>query len=223
MGIYDICIIVIVAHRHVYHSLAANEAPRFNIEFIGGVNVAIRTKVLLSALISLMFALFCTIVVVREYLVTYLHNEEMNSALQNLTRAASIIQREETALESIQLDWSQWDDAYQFIKDRNTNFIKVNIQEEALEALKLNFMMFADSEYNVAAIVETGKEIPRLSRLLAVVDSFDVMTHDRVYKKAMDIESAIRELKDCSGTQFDPEMVEAFVETINKDSLVEAM
>ncbi|MCX7772350.1 MAG: diguanylate cyclase, partial [Clostridia bacterium] len=59
-----------------------------------------------------------------------------------------------------------------------------------------------------------GKDIPKLSRLLAIVDSFDVMTHDRHYQKAVSIDKAVQELKDCSGKQFDPEMVESFLKLI---------
>ena len=59
-----------------------------------------------------------------------------------------------------------------------------------------------------------GNEIPKLSRLLSIVDSFDVMTHDRVYKEAMSLEDAVHELRSCSGNQFDPEMVEAFLKLL---------
>lgn len=61
-----------------------------------------------------------------------------------------------------------------------------------------------------------GDEIPLLSRILAIVDSFDVMTNDRPYKKAMTVEDAIVELKKCSGTQFDPELVGIFIEAIGR-------
>ena len=61
-----------------------------------------------------------------------------------------------------------------------------------------------------------GEEIPLLSRILAIVDSFDVMTHDRPYKKAMTVQEAITELKKCSGTQFDPNLVEVFIQAIQK-------
>ncbi len=55
-------------------------------------------------------------------------------------------------------------------------------------------------------------EIPLLSRVIAVIDVYDVMTHDRVYKKAVSHEAAINELIKCSGTQFDPVIVNKFVE-----------
>lgn len=62
-----------------------------------------------------------------------------------------------------------------------------------------------------------GKEIPKLSRLLTIVDSFDVMTHTRHYKEAMTIQDAVSEIKNCSGKQFDPEMVEQFLTILQED------
>ena len=57
-----------------------------------------------------------------------------------------------------------------------------------------------------------GQDIPLLSRIISVVDCYDVMTHKRVYKEARPHEEAIAELKRCAGTQFDPGIVELFVE-----------
>ncbi|MEG0295257.1 MAG: diguanylate cyclase [Clostridium sp.] len=56
-----------------------------------------------------------------------------------------------------------------------------------------------------------GEEIPLLARIITVCDSYDVMTNDRVYKKAMSKEKAFDELRRCSGTQFDPNIVELFI------------
>ena len=63
-----------------------------------------------------------------------------------------------------------------------------------------------------------GRDIPRLSRILAIVDSYDVMTHSRHYKEAMSKESAVLEIKSCSGKQFDPEMVEQFLTILREDA-----
>lgn len=59
-------------------------------------------------------------------------------------------------------------------------------------------------------------EIPFLARILAVADTFDSMTSDRPYRPKVSKEDAISELEKYSGTQFDPEVVEAFSNTITK-------
>ena len=56
-----------------------------------------------------------------------------------------------------------------------------------------------------------GKDIPILAKIVAVADTYDAMTTDRPYRKAMDKKIAIGELKRCSGTQLDGEVVEAFI------------
>jgi len=56
-----------------------------------------------------------------------------------------------------------------------------------------------------------GEEIQFLARILAVADSFDAMTSDRVYRKARVMEDALCELKQCAGSQFDPFIVDAFL------------
>ncbi len=55
-----------------------------------------------------------------------------------------------------------------------------------------------------------GEDIPTLSRILAVADTFDAMTSNRPYRQAMDGEEALKEVVKNAGTQFDPAAVEAF-------------
>jgi diguanylate cyclase (GGDEF)-like protein len=60
----------------------------------------------------------------------------------------------------------------------------------------------------------SGADIPLLSRILSIADSYDAMTQDRVYRKAVGKEDAIAELRCNAGTQFDPELVEIFIKCI---------
>ncbi len=53
-----------------------------------------------------------------------------------------------------------------------------------------------------------GNEICIFARIMCVADAFDAMTSDRPYRKGMDMESALKEIKRCSGTQFDPEIAD---------------
>ncbi|SCY33116.1 sensor domain-containing diguanylate cyclase/phosphohydrolase [Alkaliphilus peptidifermentans] len=57
-----------------------------------------------------------------------------------------------------------------------------------------------------------GNEIPLLSRIIAIIDAYDVMTHSRPYKKPISHEEAIEEIVKCSGSQFDPEIAKIFVD-----------
>lgn len=63
-----------------------------------------------------------------------------------------------------------------------------------------------------------GGDIPLLSRILAVADAFDAMTSDRSYRKAYSLEKAVEELKGNSGSQFDPQIVEIFIEMLREYS-----
>ncbi len=56
-----------------------------------------------------------------------------------------------------------------------------------------------------------GGSIPYLARIISIVDSYDVMTHGRPYKAAISPREALGEIKDCSGGQFDPQLVECFL------------
>ena len=56
-----------------------------------------------------------------------------------------------------------------------------------------------------------GTEIPRMARIIAVADAFDAMVSDRPYRGARSNAYAFQEIVDHRGTQFDPEVVDAFV------------
>ena len=61
-----------------------------------------------------------------------------------------------------------------------------------------------------------GEGIPLGSRVIFVCDAFDAMTSDRPYRRAMPHDAARRELRDHRGTQFDPRMVDAFLDVIGR-------
>ncbi len=65
------------------------------------------------------------------------------------------------------------------------------------------------------------KEIPTLSRIISIVDAFDVMTHDRPYRQRITAVEAIRELNACSGAHFDPELLKVCIEVFEEDLAIE--
>lgn len=58
-----------------------------------------------------------------------------------------------------------------------------------------------------------GEAIPFASRIVAVCDAFSAMTTDRPYRAALPEDEALYELQRCAGSQFDPAVVEAFIES----------
>ena len=60
-----------------------------------------------------------------------------------------------------------------------------------------------------------GESIPIVSRIMSIADAYDAMTNERTYKKAMSKDAAIEEFKRCAGTQFDPVLVNKFIEIIS--------
>ncbi len=63
-----------------------------------------------------------------------------------------------------------------------------------------------------------GDGLPLMARILAVADSFDAMTTDRPYRKAFKEGEAIAQLEKYAGSQFDPQVVQAFLQSYNKGS-----
>ena len=61
-----------------------------------------------------------------------------------------------------------------------------------------------------------GDQIPFMGRLLAVADAFSAMTTDRPYRKGLDLDTALEEIRANIGTQFDPEMANAFLLAVEK-------
>ncbi|HOO74742.1 MAG TPA: HD domain-containing phosphohydrolase, partial [Tepiditoga sp.] len=59
-----------------------------------------------------------------------------------------------------------------------------------------------------------NNEIPLESRIMTIADSWDAMTRDRIYRKALSKEEAIEELVKNKGVQFDPDLVEIFINIV---------
>lgn len=62
-----------------------------------------------------------------------------------------------------------------------------------------------------------GQDIPLMARIIAVADAYEAMTADRPYRRAKGPEEAVREILDLSGTQFDRQVVQAFLRAWRKD------
>lgn len=64
-----------------------------------------------------------------------------------------------------------------------------------------------------------GENIPLLARIVSVVDTFDAMTTNRPYRKALTIEESLVEIDRCSGSQFDPDIAAKFIKMVRRDGI----
>ena len=64
-----------------------------------------------------------------------------------------------------------------------------------------------------------GEEIPIEARIIGIADAFDAMTANRVYRKQLEIDYVINEFKRCSGTQFDPKLVNILLSLIDDGTI----
>ncbi len=60
-----------------------------------------------------------------------------------------------------------------------------------------------------------GNDVPLIARIIAVADTYDAMTSDRAYRKALHHDIAISEIHRCGGTQFDPELAHGFLQSLD--------
>jgi len=85
--------------------------------------------------------------------------------------------------------------------------------EDVREGVKYHHERFDGSGYPEGL---KGNEIPTFARIIAVADTFDAMTSNRTYRKALPFEVALNEISKGKGTQFDPEIVNAFLKVSYK-------
>lgn len=85
--------------------------------------------------------------------------------------------------------------------------------DEAVEAVASHHERFDGAGYPRGL---RGEEIPRLGRMLAIVDAYSAMVHDRPYRKGLQPAQAVAELRRHAGRQFDPDLIDAFLRAIGQ-------
>ncbi len=92
------------------------------------------------------------------------------------------------------------------------------VQEMKLEHDIAELVLFHHENYDGSGYPYglSGEKIPLLARILAIVDSYDVMVNDQLYKGAVTEDKALEELHRYAGTQFDPVLVQKFEECLKE-------
>ncbi len=93
--------------------------------------------------------------------------------------------------------------------DSGANIVRPVVNSNVVELIEHHHDHFDGTGLNQK---NKGSEIPLGARIIAVADAFDAMTSNRPYRLAMTAIEAVAEIKRCTGTQFDPDIVEAFLQ-----------
>lgn len=99
-------------------------------------------------------------------------------------------------------------DEYALMKEHSNTGYEILSQLDGYEDIS-KIIRHHHEKYNGSGYPDRlkSKEIPKLSRIMTISDSFDAMTTNRVYKPRMKIKDAIKELEKGAGTHFDPEII----------------
>ena len=114
------------------------------------------------------------------------------------------------------LDESDWSIMKRHPEHGQRILSKLSFLSETLPLVLYHHMRFDKKGYPVK---EKNIKIPLTARILTVADAFDAMTSDRSYRPRLSVKQALKELEECSGTQFDPDVIRAFkgiAESINE-------
>ena len=109
------------------------------------------------------------------------------------------------------------DEEYEEIKNHSEYGYEIlediNLMKEDIDIILHHHERFDGKGYPQGL---TGKEIPKGARILSICDAFDVMTTGRCYKRALTKKEVIKEIKKCSGNQFDPDIVKTMIDLIKQ-------
>ncbi len=108
--------------------------------------MSIRRKLLLIHIV-IFFSLLLTQFVTSRYLTLQQFSQvEVDDVKENTNRGLNAISNEVKSLNEKLYDWSAWDDSYQFMADHNQQFIDANLVEQGLAGLRINFMLFINTD-----------------------------------------------------------------------------
>jgi HD-GYP domain-containing protein (c-di-GMP phosphodiesterase class II) len=165
--------------------------------------------------------------------ITYAHSERVKTwtvmiakemklsskQIHELSQAASWhdIGKLEIPNEIINKDGKLTDEEYEIVKTHpeiGYNLVKdMHFFKDYLPVIRYHHERIDGKGYPLGL---KGNEISLHARIMCVADAFDAMTSMRSYKQGMTMKEAVEEMRSCTGTQFDPKVVETFVQALVK-------
>ena len=122
---------------------------------------------------------------------TFSHNMQLSNFLEleqagtldNVGRVQNAVSTQQEYLDYIVQDWACWNDTYQFIEDRNQQYIDVNLQNQTLAGINVDIMLFVNDSgsliYAKSIDVNTAMEKPVPEELLKMVEDGTLLTKSK--------------------------------------------
>jgi diguanylate cyclase (GGDEF)-like protein len=124
----------------------------------GGDGMSIKYKTLLMGIISVTTVIAVTITIFYFSYFGYIDRNQEQRIKKNYEVMDYIINEEENNLQSLLVDWGQWDDTYKFINEPTKEYIESNLQEDTLRNIKLKSIIYLDNDKNTIHIKEDNTE-----------------------------------------------------------------
>ncbi|MCL5961891.1 MAG: HD domain-containing protein [Chloroflexi bacterium] len=121
--------------------------------------------------------------------------------------------QDETLMHAGPLDGEKWATMREHPSIGASIVAGLALYEEGRELIQYHHERFDGTGYPRGL---KGDEIPQGARIISVADAFDAMLSDRIYRRALSYQTAISEIRNGAGTQFDPEVVEAFISLLEE-------
>jgi sensor domain CHASE-containing protein len=123
-----------------------------------------RIKIIAITIVSILFLTGTLYIVSNKILLDSYISIEHDQMVQHLTRVDGAVKNFQTNLRIKLLDWSQWDDTFQFALDRNEEYIVSNLAITTLQNLEINFIAFFDTQgeliFSIGTSLSEEEEIP---------------------------------------------------------------
>lgn len=109
----------------------------------------IRTKVFWSAFITLIIGITCSIIITANLYMKYIENEVSKLVIKNYKYASLILDTEIKTMERTQIDWTHWDDTYEYMINKDPRYVQDNLGEVTLKQLDLYGMIFIKKDLSI--------------------------------------------------------------------------
>ncbi|HEX2913444.1 MAG TPA: CHASE4 domain-containing protein [Chloroflexia bacterium] len=152
----------------------------------------IRAKTFLTISLTLLSTILLLTLALSLILSDSFNKIEEENSRDNVRRVQAALNEEITSLETTDIDWAEWDDSYNFVKDKNEEYIKSNLTDYSLSRLKLRLIVYANSENQL--VYAKGVDTSNATETVLPPDFLPFLRPDSPLFKHTTIPSAVKGL-----------------------------